>query len=183
MDLEKKVARCTAAALTAVGGGGGGGNEGEREMEGETGQGTTATAKLSQQPRFEIPYDVIIFALGEQSATFGVPGVRENAFFLKEINDARKLRTRVGRLFEAASLPSTSEDERRRLLSFVVVGGGPTGVEFAGTLADYVRGDLARKFPNLKPTVTLLQSDKAILSAFSTSLQERALATTGLLRE
>ena len=60
----------------------------------------------------------------------------------------------------------------------VVLGaGGPTGVEFAGTLADYVRGDLARKFPSLKPTVTLLQSDKAILSAFSASLQERALAT------
>jgi len=103
--------------------------------------------------------------------------VRENAYFLKTINDARTLRTRVGSLFEAASLPSTSEEERQRLLSFVVVGGGPTGVEFAGTLADYVRVDLARKFPSLRPTVTLLQSDKAILGAFSTSLQERALAT------
>ena len=152
VDLEKKVARCTAAVL-----------EGEQE----TGE---------PRQRFEIAYDVVIFALGEQSATFGVPGVRENAYFLKTINDARRLRTRVGRLFEAASLPSTSEEERKRLLSFVVVGGGPTGVEFAGTLADYVRVDLARKFPSLEPTVTLLQSDKAILNSFSTSLQERALA-------
>lgn len=174
VDLERKVARCTAASAlseTATT------TPGERDEGGGGGDGAEERKTDQQRPRFEIAYDVIVFALGEQSATFGVPGVRENAYFLKTINDARRLRTRVGRLFEAASLPSTTEEESKRLLSFVVVGGGPTGVEFAGTLADYVRGDLARKFPSLKPTVTLLQSDKAILGAFSTSLQERALAT------
>ena len=169
VDLERKVARCTAAALSPIEDDGGG----ERGDDAKGKNGKTGPPR----PRFEIAYDVVVFALGEQSASFGVPGVRENAYFLKTIQDARRLRTRVGRLFEAASLPSTSEEERQRLLSFVVVGGGPTGVEFAGTLADYVRVDLARKFPLLKPTVTLLQSDKAILSAFSASLQERALAT------
>jgi NADH:ubiquinone reductase (non-electrogenic) len=174
VDLERKVARCTAAAALSKAGG-----EAEEEGggEGAGAEGGRGRRQPGPRPRFEIAYDVIVFALGEQSATFGVPGVRENAYFLKTINDARTLRTRVGSLFEAASLPSTSEEERQRLLSFVVVGGGPTGVEFAGTLADYVRVDLARKFPSLRPTVTLLQSDKAILGAFSTSLQERALAT------
>lgn len=167
VDLERKVARCTAAALSPI-------DEGGEE---EAAAGDKKEKSGSPRPRFEIAYDVIVFALGEQSASFGVPGVREHAYFLKTIQDARRLRSRVGRLFEAASLPSTSEEERKRLLSFVVVGGGPTGVEFAGTLADYVRGDLARKFPTLKPTVTLLQSDRTVLSAFSASLQERALAT------
>lgn len=171
VDLERKVARCTAAALSPI-------DEGGKEEEGEAAGGGDRKKKKSEpRPRFEIAYDVVLFALGEQSASFGVPGVREHAYFLKTIQDARRLRSRIGRLFEAASLPSTSDDERRRLLSFVVVGGGPTGVEFAGTLADYVRGDLARKFPLLQPTVTLLQSDRTVLSAFSASLQERALAT------
>jgi hypothetical protein len=50
-------------------------------------------------------------------------------------------------VFELAALPGTSDEARRRVLHFAVVGGGPTGVEFAGTLRDFVRGDLARKYP------------------------------------
>jgi hypothetical protein len=80
--------------------------------------------------RFLVPYDTLVISVGEQAATFGVPGVEEHAFFLKELADARRLRRRVAELFETAALPGTSERERRRLLSFVVVGGGPTGVEF-----------------------------------------------------
>jgi NADH:ubiquinone reductase (non-electrogenic) len=60
----------------------------------------------------------------------------------------------------------TSEAERQRVLHFVVVGGGPTGVEFAGTLNDFVRQDLRKKYPELMPyvRVTLLQSAQSILT-------------------
>jgi NADH:ubiquinone reductase (non-electrogenic) len=86
-----------------------------------------------RRPEFEIEYDTLVVAVGEQPATFGVPGVAEHAFFMKEITDAVKLRRRTQEVFELAALPGTSEEERKRLLQFVVVGGGPTGVEFAGT--------------------------------------------------
>lgn len=81
------------------------------------------------------------------------------------------------RAFELAALPGTSDKERRRLLHFVVVGGGPTGVEFAGTLSDYVRSDLKRKYPSLMPfvRVSLLQSAQSILTQFDSKLAARAL--------
>ncbi len=62
------------------------------------------------------------------------PGVVENAIFLKEIEHAQAIRRRIVDNFEAASLPGVSANERQRLLHFVVVGGGPTGVEFAGEI-------------------------------------------------
>jgi NADH:ubiquinone reductase (non-electrogenic) len=127
--------------------------------------------------RFVVPYDTLVIAVGEQAATFGVPGVQEHAFFLKELADARRLRKRIAELFETAALPGTSEKERRRLLSFVVVGGGPTGVEFCGTLSDTLREDFKRAYPGLMPyvSVTLLQSAQSVLTAFAAALQERAL--------
>ena len=59
--------------------------------------------------------------MGSITNTFGVPGVEENAYFLKTLEDAKKLRRRINQCFEMASLPQTSEAERRRLLTFVVV--------------------------------------------------------------
>jgi len=127
--------------------------------------------------RFIIPYDTLVVAVGEQAATFGVPGVEEHAFFLKELSDARRLRRRIAELFETAALPGTSERDRRRLLSFVVVGGGPTGVEFCGTLSDTLREDFKRAYPGLMPyvSVTLLQSAQSVLTAFAATLQQNAL--------
>jgi len=127
--------------------------------------------------RFLVPYDTLVVAVGEQTATFGVPGVQEHAFFLKELADARRLRRRVAELFETAALPGTGERDRRRLLSFVVVGGGPTGVEFCGTLSDTLREDFRRAYPGLMPyvSVTLLQSAQSVLTAFAAALQARAL--------
>ena len=56
----------------------------------------------------------------------------------QEVSDTVALRRRIGEKFELAALPGTSDEERRRALHFVVVGGGPTGVEFAGTLSDFL---------------------------------------------
>jgi NADH:ubiquinone reductase (non-electrogenic) len=96
---------------------------------------------------------------------------------MKEITDAVKLRRKTQQVFELAALPGTSDEDRRRLLTFVVVGGGPTGVEFAGTLSDFLRADLSKKYPDLMPyvRVTLLQSAQSILTTFSAPLQAQAL--------
>ena len=77
-----------------------------------------------------IPYDKLIIAVGSSSSTHGVPGL-EHCFQLKTIGDAQAIRRRVMDNFEVASLPTTSPEERKRLLSFVICGGGPTGVETA----------------------------------------------------
>jgi len=129
------------------------------------------------RPTFEVPYDLLVVAVGEQPATFGVPGVAEHCSFMKEVSDTVRIRNRIGEAFELASLPGTAEAERRRLLHFVVVGGGPTGVEFAGTLSDYVRSDLRRKYPALMRyvRVSLLQSAQGILTQFTSKLANKAL--------
>jgi NADH dehydrogenase len=80
--------------------------------------------------RLYIPYDKLIIAVGSVSATHGVPGL-EHCFQLKTISDSRSLRRRILDNFETASLPTTSPEERKRLLTFVICGGGPTGVETA----------------------------------------------------
>jgi NADH:ubiquinone reductase (non-electrogenic) len=63
------------------------------------------------------------------------------------VSDTVGLRKRIQEAFELAALPGTSEQDRRKVLHFVVVGGGPTGVEFAGTLNDFVTQDLSKKYP------------------------------------
>ena len=81
-----------------------------------------------------IAYDTLVVAVGAVPNTFGVPGVHENAMFLKDTKDGQRVRGALHDAFEAASYPHIQERERRALLTFVVVGGGPTGVEFAGEL-------------------------------------------------
>lgn len=111
--------------------------------------------------RQTIPYDYLIVACGSENATFGIPGVRENACFLKEswyifsvfhsfvipklgYRDARKIRTRLMDCLETAAFPGQSQAEVERLLHMVVVGGGPTGVEYAAELHDFLVEDLVR---------------------------------------
>lgn len=85
---------------------------------------------------------------------------------VQEIEDAQRIRRTVIDCFERASLPSVSEEERKRILHFVVVGGGPTGVEFAAELHDFVIEDLAKLYPALKDyvTITLLEAGDHILN-------------------
>ena len=77
-----------------------------------------------------------MIACGMRSRTFKTPGLSEenHVYFLKNLWDARKIRARIGECFERASNPHIALDERKRLLTFVIVGGGPTSVEFAGEL-------------------------------------------------
>lgn len=85
---------------------------------------------------------------------------------LQEIEDAQKIRRKIVDCFERASLPNLSDEERKKILHFVVVGGGPTGVEFAAELHDYVTEDLVKLYPKVKDAVkiTLLEATDHILN-------------------
>lgn len=85
---------------------------------------------------------------------------------LKEVEDALKIRQKVINLFERASLPSLPVEEKKKLLSFVVVGGGPTGVEFSAELHDFVHEDLYKLYPSLiqHVKITLLEAGDHILN-------------------
>ena len=85
---------------------------------------------------FVLDYDVIAIAPGRTNQTFGTPGVEENALFLKNVTDAREVAARVRDCFEKASMPGTSEQQQLDLLQFIIVGGGPTGVELSSELSD-----------------------------------------------
>ena len=125
---------------------------------------------------WELPYDVLAIAVGAESQTFGVPGVREHALFLKELGDARAIRERVIGGLERACLPGLDDRERRRLLHFVSVGAGPTGVRFAAELHDLLVSDLRRAYPDLIDSVqiTLVESGRTILSAYDKGLRDYA---------
>ncbi|KAL7619328.1 hypothetical protein Lser_V15G04486 [Lactuca serriola] len=121
-----------------------------------------------EKEEFIVDYDYLVVAMGARVNTFNTPGVEENCLYLKEVEDALKIRRSVIDCFEKASLPNVSEDERKRMLQFVVVGGGPTGVEFAAELHDFVSEDLVRLYPAVKDFVkiSLLEATDHILNMF-----------------
>lgn len=97
----------------------------------------------------EVPFDMLVVGVGAENATFGIPGVREHSLFLKEVGDAQAIRRRIMDCVETASFKDQSDEERKRLLHMVVVGGGPTGVEFAGELQDFFSQDLKTWIPDI----------------------------------
>ena len=125
---------------------------------------------------FSIDYDLLVIAVGAVSNTFNVPGVAEHALFLKELNDARELRQRIIQCFERANLPSTTVEDRQRLVHFVVCGGGPTGVEFAAELNDFMLEDLSKWYRELvaEARITLVEAGKEILNTFDEKLRRYA---------
>ncbi|KAG6542146.1 hypothetical protein Mapa_016447 [Marchantia paleacea] len=127
-----------------------------------------SNVRVKGKEDFEVDYDYLIVAVGAMSNTFGTEGVKEYCHFLKELEDAEKIRESVVDCFETACLPHLSEEERKRMLSFVIVGGGPTGVEFAAELYDLVSEDLAGLYPSVKElvSVTVIQSGDHILNTF-----------------
>ncbi|KAG7123506.1 NADH dehydrogenase like protein [Verticillium longisporum] len=124
-----------------------------------------------------IPYDKLVVAVGSYSQTFGIPGVREHANFLRDVGDARSIRLRVLQCFERAALPTATPEQRRALLHFAVVGGGPTGIEFAAELHDLIYEDLARLYPQLMPSVAITVYDIApkVLPMFDKQLASYAI--------
>jgi len=115
-----------------------------------------------------LDYDVLVIAIGAETATYGTPGVQENAYFLKDIYDAKKIRANIMDHFETAAYPGQEDAEISRLLHFVVVGGGPTGVEFAAEMRDFVNSEIAKLYPKIKDRikVTLIGGYRGVLSTY-----------------
>ncbi|KAI8576378.1 hypothetical protein K450DRAFT_274731 [Umbelopsis ramanniana AG] len=121
---------------------------------------------------FTLDYDKLIISVGSYSNTFGIPGVKEHGLFLKDIQDARKIRAR----FEYAAQPGLSDKEKSEKLHFAVVGGGPTGVEFSSELHDFISEDLSRLYPQLMAHTRMTLYDVApqILGTFDQNLSAYA---------
>jgi NADH:ubiquinone reductase (H+-translocating) len=114
------------------------------------------------------PYDYLVLALGSSPRFFGVSGAAEHTFQLKGLGPAIELRNQILSRFELA-LQQSDPIRRRNLLTFAIVGGGPTGVEFSGALAELIRGPLAKDYPALDPGemhVILLEATERLLPAF-----------------
>lgn len=136
------------------------------------------TNAQGEECRFYLPYDKLVLGVGATTNHHGVKGL-ENCHFLKDIEDARLIRNKVMQNLEQACMPTTSDEERRRLLSFVVSGGGPTGVEFAAELFDMLNEDLGRSFPKIlrnEISVHVIQSRGHILNTYDEALSKFAEA-------
>ncbi|EGG01614.1 uncharacterized protein MELLADRAFT_110853 [Melampsora larici-populina 98AG31] len=131
---------------------------------------------VENQEAFYVPYDKLVISVGSVSNTHGVPGLN-NCSQLKTINDVREIRSKIINNLETANLPAVEEEERKRLLSFVVCGGGPTGVEFASELYDMITEDMLKYFPKLlgsEVSIHLIQSRDHILNTYSEKISQYA---------
>ncbi len=129
--------------------------------------------------RRTLPYDYLVLACGATHSYFGNDHWEPFAPGLKTVEQAVEIRRRILRAFEEAEV-ETDAKRRRALMTFVVVGGGPTGVELAGALGEISRFTLSRDFRNVDPSRTrilLIESGDRILKAFDPELSEAAART------
>jgi NADH:quinone reductase (non-electrogenic) len=133
----------------------------------------------------EVPYDTLIVAAGNRHHYFGHPEWESAAPGLKTVEDATEIRRRILLAFETAERTADAA-ERQALLTFVIVGGGPTGVELAGTISDLARHTLRRNFRAIDPAkarILLVEGADRVLPPFPPVLSakaEKALAGLGV---
>src|SRR5262245_18096844 len=123
-----------------------------------------------------IDYDTLIVAAGAEYSYFGHPDWERLAPGLKTIEDATEIRARILLAFESAER-EIDPDRRRMLLTFVIVGGGPTGVERAGAMAEIARRSLRHEFRHIDPTdaqVILVEASDRVLAAYPPDLSAKA---------
>src|SRR3954451_14968479 len=116
----------------------------------------------------EITYDTLVVAAGARHSCFGHPEWEEFAPGLKSIEDATEIRRRMLLAFESAERAAEIE-QRHKQLTFVVVGGGPTGVEMAGTMAEIARHTLKYEFHHINPAdsqIILVEAGDRVLAAY-----------------
>ena len=127
----------------------------------------------------EFSYDYLVLATGARHSYFGHDEWERLAPGLKSLEDAVEIRRRILMAFEYAE-KITDEAARRAALTFVVIGGGPTGVEMAGAIAEIARYTVAKDFRHIDPAsarVILVQGEPRVLPAFPEDLSEKALDT------
>ena len=134
------------------------------------------SAKVVTIPDQEIHYDYLVVALGSQPNFYGIPGAEEYVFTLKSLEQGAVLRNQILTSFERAACEADPE-LRQNWLTFTIVGGGPTGVEFAGALMELIHGSLHRDFPDLdleQVRVLLLDTMDHLLDGMPKELSDYA---------
>lgn len=142
-------------------------------------------ARIVQADTIALPYDYLVIATGVTHSYFGHDDWQNGAPGLKTLTDATKIRSRVLLSFERAELAQNEED-RKRLLTFIIVGGGPTGVEMAGAIAEIARQTLRFDFRHIDPRaarILLIEAGPRILPTFPEDLSayaEKSLRKMGV---
>ncbi|HEY5730896.1 MAG TPA: NAD(P)/FAD-dependent oxidoreductase [Anaerolineales bacterium] len=124
-----------------------------------------------------IAYDYLILAVGGETNFFGMDSVKENGFQLKDIESAVDTRNHLLKMFEVASREADPE-KRKAMLTFVVVGGGPTGVETTGALAELISHVMRKEYPTLdirEARVLLLEAGNALIASYPDELRKATL--------
>ncbi len=124
-----------------------------------------------------IAYDYLILAAGGRMNFFGVESAEKNAFYIKDIESAIRTRNHLLSMFERASRAADA-DKRRAMLTFVIVGGGPTGVEVAGALAELISHVMRREYRELdvrEARVLLLEAGDALIASYPDELRKSTL--------
>ena len=123
----------------------------------------------------EFPYDHLIVALGAEPAYFGIPGVQEHAISMKGIGTAEKIRNRVIERYEETTLAHGEVPDSK--LTFVIIGGGATGVETASELHELIHGVIAPDYPNINPhrtRIILVDRNEQVLKELDPALRRTA---------
>lgn len=141
--------------------------------------GVDFTRKVLLTDQGEVAYDYLVIAAGASVNFFGNASLQKNALPLKDVSDAVDIRNHILKKFELAA-QETDERKRQGLLTFVAVGGGPTGVESAGALSELIRLVLRRDYPQMdmkSVRVVLLEASGGILLNMPSDLQASAMAS------
>ena len=141
------------------------------------------TTRRIQTSGGQLAYDYLVLALGSTSHFFGVSGAAQHAFPLKTLEQGIALRNHILECFERA-VHEPEAERRQRALTFVVVGGGATGVEFAGALAELIHGPLAKDYPTLdvgQMRMVLLEAGEQLLPTLPDRLRAYAYTRLGRL--
>jgi NADH:quinone reductase (non-electrogenic) len=148
-------------------------------------RGVDVARRIVHTDSIDVPYDTLVLATGAAHSYFGHDEWAEAAPGLKRIEDATRIRRRILIAFERAELAS-DESERRRLLTFVIVGAGATGVEMAGAIAEVARQTLAMDFRRIDPRasrIVLIEAGPRVMPTLPENLSDyvrRTLAHKGV---
>ncbi|HVF73144.1 MAG TPA: NAD(P)/FAD-dependent oxidoreductase [Chthoniobacterales bacterium] len=140
-------------------------------------QSVDVASKTVKAGELEFTYDYLILATGARHSYFGHPEWEPFAPGLKSLEDAVEIRRRILLAFEYAEKVN-DEAAKRAAMTFVIIGGGPTGVEMAGAISEIARHTLAKDFRHIDPSqarVVLVEGSKCVLSSFPDDLQEKAM--------
>jgi NADH dehydrogenase len=130
-----------------------------------------------------INYDILVIAAGTTNNFFGIEGLKEQVYTLKSTGEALRCRNEILYRLEKASLAKTAE-ERRKILSFTIIGGGPTGVEIAGAIGEMKRYVLSREYPDISVddlNVTIIEGTDRLLRTMSPRSSKETLEYLGHL--